>query len=445
MSVLFDLKLIHISVEIWGCILSLLMACCLHLIHGVDLKKHRLLIGLECSAAVLLGMDAFAWIYRGGTGMTAYVMVRLSNFLVFLFSDLLMLLYHAYVCSYVCRPETEEKEKDPGFRKKMVYGIGVFAMLLVCLSQFTGWYYFFDSQNVYHRNWLHPLAMLLPLAGLLLDLSLLIQYRRRLRKEVLFSLVSYVVLPILGSVWLIFHYGISLVNLSICVSSVLLFLVALMEQNRILVEKEKELYDIRVTMLLSQIRPHFIYNTLTTIKYLCKTDPEQAAETIDRFAGFLRGNLNSLTDTHRIPFTQEVEHVKNYLAIEKKRFGNRLRVEWDLQENYFLLPPLTLQPVVENAVKHGIMKKVEGGTIRISSRREKDTYEIRVEDDGAGYEESWKTDEKAVHVGIQNTRDRLQKICRGSLELTGIPGKGTKAVIRIPVQTARETAGETEQ
>lgn len=95
---------------------------------------------------------------------------------------------------------------------------------------------------------------------------------------------------------------------------------------------------------------------LTTIRYLCKTNPEEAADVLDDFSGYLRGNIDSLTVKGNIPFSQELDHAKKYLAIEKKRFGERIRIEYAIEEEDFSLPVLTLQPIVENAVKHGITK-----------------------------------------------------------------------------------------
>lgn len=427
MPTLFTMRSIHVSLEIWGAIFCLIMAFSMYLSKNFPVEKRKLLILLDCSIAVLLSMDAVAWTFRGTDGTLGYWMVRISNFFVFLMSDELMLVYHLYLCSYF----PDKKKAYPVHRSWMVCVMGILAMLLVILSQFTGWYYYFDARNVYHRSFLHPLAMTLPLIGMLIDLSILIQYRKKLRKEIFWSMLSYIVLPIIGTILLIFYYGISLVNISLCISSVFLFIVAIMEQNRIMEEKEKEAYDLKVTIMLSQIRPHFIYNTLTTIKHLCKNNPQQAAETIDEFAVYLRGNLDSLMAKKLISFRQELEHTKNYLAIEKKRFGDRIQVSYEIEEEHFLVPSLILQPLVENAVKHGIMPKEEGGTIQIKTRKEGSDYYITVADDGVGFDmENQKKDGRS-HIGIENTGNRLQSMCDGELYVTSHPGKGTTAVIRI--------------
>ena len=127
-----------------------------------------------------------------------------------------------------------------------------------------------------------------------------------------------------------------------------------------------------------------------------------------------------------------MEHVQCYLAIEKKRFGDRVNVTYDIQEEDFLIPALTLQPLVENAVKHGLCKKENGGTVQIRTERKQDNIYITVADDGAGYDSTVVERDGKNHVGIGNVRSRLQSMCRGTLEIKSSPGKGTIAVITLP-------------
>lgn len=212
----------------------------------------------------------------------------------------------------------------------------------------------------------------------------------------------------------------------------LLSVTAVMKQKRKLAKKEQELYDMQINILSAQISQHFIYNTLTTIKYLCKKDALLAAETVDEFAGYLRGNLEALTGDKAIWFSEELMHVKNFLAIEQKRFGKRINVIYDIREEAFMLPPLTLQPIVENAVKHGIAPKEQGGTIRISTGKNDTDYWIRVEDDGVGYCVKERAKEKKTHIGMCNVAGRVGGLCGGSVKVLSSFGEGTKVLIKIP-------------
>lgn len=209
-------------------------------------------------------------------------------------------------------------------------------------------------------------------------------------------------------------------------------IIAGVEQKRMLAKKEQEICDMRAAILTAQISQHFIYNTLTTIKYLCKKDAALAAETVDEFSGYLRGNLDSLTGDKTVCFSRELTHVKQFLAIEQKRFGKRINVIYDIQEEDFMLPVLTLQPLVENAVKHGIAPKEQGGTVRISTGKNDTAYWIRVEDDGVGYCSKDRAKDQKTHIGMNNVARRVEGLCGGTVKVLSSFWEGTKVFITIP-------------
>ena len=195
---------------------------------------------------------------------------------------------------------------------------------------------------------------------------------------------------------------------------------------------ENEMSHTRIAIMLSQIQPHFLYNSLLGIKRLCEIEPKKAAEAIAHFSYFLRGNMDSLSCTSLVTFEQEKEHVMNYLYMEQMRFEERLTVSWDLEYTDFLLPTLTIQPLVENAVHYGITKKREGGTITIRTMREQDVIAILIEDDGVGFDISEKKEDGRSHVGIENVRQRLIKQCDATLMINSTKGIGTVVRIEIP-------------
>jgi len=147
---------------------------------------------------------------------------------------------------------------------------------------------------------------------------------------------------------------------------------------------KQEIQNIRLSLMLSQIQPHFLYNALNTIQHLCTIDAKKAAEALEHFSKYLRGNMAYLTTHQLIPFSQELEHVRHYLYIEQLRFRDRVKVQYDLKITDFKLPTLTLQPLVENAIRYGVSKLPNGGTIRIHTDCIQDEIRISVTDDGAG-------------------------------------------------------------
>jgi sensor histidine kinase YesM len=195
---------------------------------------------------------------------------------------------------------------------------------------------------------------------------------------------------------------------------------------------EMKLQESQISIMLSQIQPHFLYNTLNSIYQLCETNPMRARSMVNFFAEYLRNNLSSLEESGLISFETELSHVKTYLEIEKIRFEDTLEIEYDINCVDFSLPVLTVQPIVENAVKHGTSKKRGGGKVTISTDVNEEFYIIKVADTGCGFDPTKPKDDGKRHVGIENVRQRLFNMCGGSLLIESKVGNGTLATIIIP-------------
>lgn len=205
---------------------------------------------------------------------------------------------------------------------------------------------------------------------------------------------------------------------------------------------EYELLQSRIAVMLSQIQPHFLFNTLNDIRFLYRESPAQAEEALVCFTRYLRSNMDSLTQTNLIPFGQELSHVQNYINIEKIRFGDRLKVDFAIGCTQFFIPVLTVQPLVENAIRHGVTKKREGGTVTIRTFEDAFGFVIEVCDDGVGFDPALPGCDGQTHTGILNVRTRLENMCGGSLEITSRAGEGTTSIVRIPKEHHHENTGD---
>ena len=206
-----------------------------------------------------------------------------------------------------------------------------------------------------------------------------------------------------------------------------------LHRSRLEAEKnivEAELRESRISIMLSQIQPHFIYNTLGTIERMCLKDPEKAFDLVRNFSLYLRGNFSELDSVTPIRFAEELKHVEYYVNIEKVRFPD-MNIEYDVETTEFVLPALSVQPLVENAIKHGLMRLETGGTVVIHSYETPTHFCVEVKDDGVGFDTSLPIEEKK-HVGLRNIRGRLRAMVNGELIIESQVDVGTKAVIMIP-------------
>ena len=206
-----------------------------------------------------------------------------------------------------------------------------------------------------------------------------------------------------------------------------------LQRSRLEAEKnivEAELKERRVAIMLSQIQPHFIYNTLGTIERMCLKNPQKANELVRNFSLYLRGNFSELDSVAPIRFAEELKHVEYYVNIEKVRFPD-MNIEYEVEATEFVLPALSVQPLVENAIKHGLMRLETGGTVVIRSYETPSHFCVEVTDDGVGFDTDAPIEEKK-HMGLRNIRGRLKAMVDGDLILESKPGVGTKAVIMIP-------------
>jgi hypothetical protein len=187
----------------------------------------------------------------------------------------------------------------------------------------------------------------------------------------------------------------------------------------------------RIKIMMSQIQPHFLYNTLSSIQALCLKDPEKAFDVTEKFGAYLRQNIDSLDRPELIPFEKELEHTRVYSEIEMIRFPS-IRVEYDTPDTGFMIPALTVQPLVENAIRHGV-RGAENGVVRVSSKKKDGFYEIVIGDNGKGFDPEAAEKSDGTHIGIRNVRERISSLCCGTMTVESADGKGTKIVIRIPV------------
>lgn len=311
---------------------------------------------------------------------------------------------------------------------------GSFAIVILAIvSAFNGSLYTVNEAGFYTDGPYYWIVSLFDWLYLFVGIGMVVWYRKLMSLRAALSLLLYFLLPFAAMLFPYRWYPVPQ-YLAVTLALILIYIVYFEELAEKMADNEKKLAESRIAVTLSQVQPHFLYNTLATISELCERDPMLASSVTNRFAKYLRTNLDTLRCASPIPFSEEIEHVKTYLELEKLRFGEELQVEYDIREKNFKLPPLSLQPLAENAIKHGMMGREGVFTIRICSEKREKYYEIRVIDDGVGFDPKEEKHDGRSHVGISNVRKILSLIVEGTLQVDSRPGKGTCVTIQIPVK-----------
>ena len=209
------------------------------------------------------------------------------------------------------------------------------------------------------------------------------------------------------------------------------WLAARNRQDSIRAEKlRKELQNSHIVLAMSQIRTHFVFNILNAISGMCAYAPQKADETLVMFSHYLRRNINIMEKDELEPFTRSLEHLEEYVLLEQVRFGERIRFVKNIEAEDFRIPPLVLQPLVENAIRHGLLRKKQGGVVSLHTWTENGNSVIEISDDGVGFDTADTPGEEAV--GMKNVRFRLQYMAEGTMDVESTPGQGTTVTITIP-------------
>lgn len=269
-----------------------------------------------------------------------------------------------------------------------------------------------------------------------LDLYTICRYRKELEPRVAALALMHVLLPLAGAIGNYLTGGFNLQYVGITFSILIIYMMRNEAVGALFWEKMQRS---RVEVMESQIRPHFIFNCLNSIYSLCAEDPSKARTAAMRLGQYMKGSFAMLDAGGLVPMDTELDYIRNYLELEKLRFGDKLQVRCELENTGFKVPFLSVQPVVENAVKHGLRRK-GGGTVTITSRVRSSGAEILVSDDGTGYDLPAVGQENQEHVGLANSRQRLAAELNAELTISSLPEKGTTVRIFIPADQLKPVA-----
>ncbi len=378
---------------------------------------------------------------------------RIAVHLEYLIMSLPMPMLTAYLL-HCCG---EDWKKSKIFR--IEFAFWCLYLILVEAAQFTTCFYYITADNRFFRGPLHMILPSLLIVIRLINLATLIHRRRKLSKKYFYAFLAYLVPLTIAMIIHSFVFVMMHLAVSICICSFTMYIIILtdqieqyMNQQRALSLQQKqialqqqEIARQRTSVMILQMRPHFIFNTMMSIYSLCNLDPRKARQVILDFTTYLRKNFKGIASSHAVPFSEELEHTRAYLAVEQAQFEDSLFVDFDTPYTRFRLPPLTLQPIVENAVKHGLDPCSNPLHILIRTRSADSGIEIIVEDNGPGFEPDDDNrpgfkpeDDRKAHNTLKNIEQRLEMMCGGHMEIFSGEGMGTVVKLTIPMNMPEE-------
>ncbi len=317
--------------------------------------------------------------------------------------------------------------KSPAFYLNIAFCASLLVILIV--AQLTEGIYYFTKENEFVRGNFYWVLIVPILALIVTNLVEIIRYRKMLGTKYFIAFLIYL-LPLLVVMSLqVFISVFILIVVAISISALSMFSIIMVDQIEHHARQQREIAEQRTSIAVLQMRPHFIYNTMTSIYYLCEQDPEKAQKVTLDFTTYLRKNFNAITGKEPIPFVEELEHTRAYLAVVKAQYEDNLLVEFDTPHTLFRVPPLTLQPLVENSVKYGLnIDSTEPLRVSVKTEKVDNGSVIIVSDTGPGISNK---DNGEPHFALNNIRERLSAI-KGTLTISPNENGGTIVSIYIP-------------
>ncbi len=304
---------VNLSSQIFGCVLTAIIITCLQLSRNTNLKRTKTLtLFLLFNAGVML-FDAFALYFRGGETLVDFYGVRIANCLGFCCGALVPTVFLIYMA---CGFKNPEKISKMPLRISMLSC--VVYLVAYTVNFFLPVFYRIDVHNIYHRMPLYPLTFIPVFLNVGLAFYLLIRYKNQMERTNRILYMLYFILPLPVFAVQMFVYGLNLVNFVGMIFIIVIFLFIEAEQGKKMAMQETEVLSSRIDIALSQIQPHFLYNSLTSIYRLCDVKSDSAKEAISNFSKYLRGNLDSIKNAKMITFADELEHIKAYVYKKPK-------------------------------------------------------------------------------------------------------------------------------
>ncbi len=444
-------ELVHVVIESWNEMFLLVLIVIMRIgrirdrsndiIRNVNIPMTSELWYFYIAVLVYNFCDITDTLYFGTTEPHSDIIARCGVFIYYVAGGAQTLLFLQVIKKYIAEQNGDERLGRVIFSFQLMQIPG---FLLLAVTPFTGALYRFDEGNNYIRSsgfWIWQGVTVLTF--LFIGLVVIVNWKRTdaFLKRIVIIATFFPMIAFVGKLFPLFDDE---NNLMVMITSLLLFIMYERNKTEITVRMAHELesthtqlIESRIALeksknetLMAQIQPHFIIDSLIALRGSCRDHPE-IYESITYFTRYLRSHFEALGGDKLISFELELENIEAYLALEKQNYEDRLRVEYDIECNDFSVPALSVQPLVENAVRHGIGTYDKGGTVSVKVHEDESSrIVIEVTDDGSGKSSITPQQSKRKGIGIENVRARLKSYGSGELEINTTE-QGTTARILL--------------
>lgn len=408
--------------------IAVVLVLTLSLSHGAVLRRRMVLVlGLWAQLVASAG-ELICWVCYGQLGALAHAGLVIGSYLGLVFKVVVAVA----IVVYVTTDASDEPLRCLRRRHGLLALLSLYMVdLLVCLiNPFCGFFFSISEASTFQPGPLVAFYMLMMLMQPLALFAATPRMRRQYGNGTALRLIiggSLILFALLVGPYTMRLFS----TPSITLELLLLTVGVQLRLESALTEARTEAAETHARLLSGQIRPHFIFNSLNTIKTLIPEDAALAECMVQDFADYLRSHLDVMSSAYLIPFAEEMSHVRHYVSLESTSSERPIELITDCSVEDFSLPPLTVQPLVENSIRHGLRSRRDGGTILVRTRETSDAITISVIDDGCGFEPIEEGQESDRHVGIANVRERLERQCHGTLSIQS-GSQGTTVTITLP-------------
>ena len=419
---------IHLSIEIWGCFFCLIAAVTVFITRDFDRKAARSLIKVIICCIALMASDGL-WFFILTKPHLSLVVVKIA-YLISVIMGLLVIPLVADYVSYIIYIRTGGIRIYWSTVEWVLFAIGC---VLLIANEVHPYIYILDVDGSYIPLLFYFLPGAIIFTGLLITLVVSLVYIRWLEDVEKAAIITFLALPMISLAVRIFYKAFSYTNLTIVISVIVMFVAYEINYSNYMIQKEKQLNDERLRLINWQMQPHFIFNSLALIRYQCRHCPEDAIKTIDDFSVCMRNTTDFLKKNDCISVRQEVDFVKHYLNIQRKRFDESFDIEYYIMDEDFDVPAFSIQTLAENALHHGLNDgQTDEAKIIIKTEMRDGRHVVSVEDNGTGFDAGTSGGQNAGHAGLKNTESRLRIMCDGELLTESEAGAGTCVTMIIP-------------